>query len=252
MPPQQIFFSVPLLPVKPVRRKRHGGLRDFPGTPPVPRKFSGTSLFCGSICVSREEEPPEESIAPPRLRPRSRRLHRFASLANPPGPGGPRLRNRQLRSLLRPADQGAEPGKAFGAPVVLLPRGGYPRRVRPRPMGGGDARRRADPPGREGGSAPVGRRSRRVRGRERPRYDPGPRLGAGTAGPEAPVRLLLVRLRREYEGPLRRGRLRRSPGEPLRGDEEGGGAPLPHLLPPLRDERGRPALLHRLRSEAAP
>ena len=194
----------------------------------------------------------EVQRAPERLRHRRRRLHRFARSGSAPRPRRPGLRARQLRSVLRPADQGAQPRTAFGAPVVLLPRGGYPRRLRPRPLGGGDPSRRVDPPGREGRGAPLGRRSRRLRGRERPRHDPDPRVGAGAEGSEGPLRLLLVRLRRQHEGSLLRGRLRRSPGEPLRGDEEGGGASLPHVLPPVRDERRGPALLHRVRPPPAP
>ena len=42
-----------------------------------------------------------------------------------------------LRSVLRPADQRAQPRAAFGAPVVLLPRGGTSATPRPSPAGEG-------------------------------------------------------------------------------------------------------------------
>jgi hypothetical protein len=86
------------------------------------------------------------------------------------------------------------------------------------------------------GGAALDPRSAPVFGRETDGDLGPPRARPRAGNPAVRLRLLLVRLRKQREGPLRRDGPCRPPHLSPRGHEEGGGAALPHADTPARDD----------------
>ena len=151
----------------------------------------------------------------------------------------PAIKRRNVAELPRarrlPPGRGRHPRRRAGRRPV--------RRVRlhrRRPPRG--ARRRAPQP------APADP----LRGRQLHRHPAPARGGAPPRPGQLRLRLLVVGLRHQRQGAVRRGRPGRAADQPLRDDQAHRRAALLQLPPPLRAAHLLPALLHRLRPGAAP
>ena len=101
------------------------------------------------------------------------------------------------------------------------------------------------------GVRPSLERAHPLRGRQLHRHPAPARGGAPARTAELRLRLVLVGLRHQREGAVRRGRRGRPADQPLRHHQAGRRAALLQLPPPLRPAHRLPALLHRLRPGAA-